>query len=365
MLYYNKKYVKILKKYHKEDVHLKKTDDFSQYEEDEKTKKRRFKLFDTQREGKGVSKEDAVITPDLKGFFKSFSRNFSKLLSVNILMVIGNFPLLFALLGMSGMFKTQYFAPASTFFANLRGIMLHESTYSPATMALFGIEGIQIENSATTLMSNTLLCLSLLVFLTFGFVNVGTTYIIRNLIKGEPVFMWADFKYAIKRNKKQGFFFGIADLLILVLIPFNIFTLLSDLSTILSSIIFWLNVVFGILYIFMRFYIYMQMITFDLSIYKILKNSLIFSLVGFKRNILALLGIICLVLVEFVLLFGLGGMLLPIGLALPLVVSFACGSYMAGFASYFKIKQIMIDPYQEENAGGNEEDCSNIETDLI
>lgn len=344
---------------------MKKIDDYSQYEDEEKPKKKRFKLFDTQREGKGVSKEEAVITPDLKGFFKSFSRNFNKLLSVNILMVVGNFPILFALLGMSGMFKTQYFAPASTFFANLRGIMLHESAYSPATMALFGIEGIQIENSATTPISNALLILSLLVFFTFGFVNVGTTYIIRNLIKGEPVFIWADFKYAIKRNKKQGFFFGIIDLLVLVLIPFNIFTLLSDLSSMLSSIVFWLNVVFGILYIFMRFYIYMQMITFDLSLYKILKNSLIFSLIGFKRNIMALLGIICLVFIEVALLFGLGGILLPIGLALPLVALFACGSYMAGFASYFKIKQIMIDPYQVENSDENEETYPDIDAELI
>ena len=344
---------------------MKKIDDYSQYEDEEKPKKKRFKLFDTQREGKGVSKEEAVITPDLKGFFKSFSRNFNKLLSVNILMVVGNFPLLFALLGMSGMFKTQYFAPASTFFANLRGIMLHEGAYSPATMALFGIEGIQIENSATTPISNALLILSLLVFFTFGFVNVGTTYIIRNLIKGEPVFMWADFKYAIKRNKKQGFLFGIVDLLVLVLIPFNIFTLLSDLSSMLSSIVFWLNVVFGILYIFMRFYIYMQMITFDLSLYKILKNSLIFSLIGFKRNIMALLGIICLVFIEVALLFGLGGILLPIGLALPLVALFACGSYMAGFASYFKIKQIMIDPYQVENSDENEETYPDIDAELI
>ena len=342
---------------------MKNIDDFSRYQEDEKPKKRRFKLFDTQREGKGVSKEDAIITPDLKGFFKSFSRNFNKLLSVNILIVIGNFPVLFALLGMSGMFKTQYFAPASTFFANLRGIMLHESAYSPATMALFGIEGIQIENSATTLLSNTMLLLSLLVFLTFGFVNVGSTYIIRNLIKGEPVFMWSDFKYAIKRNKKQGFFFGIIDLIILVMIPFNVLTLISNLNSFLSSIIFWLNIIFGILYIFMRFYIYMQMITFDLSLYKILKNSLIFSLIGFKRNILALLGIILLILIEFSLLLGFGGILLPIGLAMPLVALFACGAYMAGFASYFKIKQIMIDPYQ--NSDEAEESIPDIDADLI
>jgi hypothetical protein len=98
----------------------------------------------------------------------------------------------------------------------------------------------------------------------------------------------------------------------------------------------------------------MQMITFDLSIYKLLKNSLIFALVGFKRNFMALLGIICLIFLEYALLFGLGGMLLPLGLALPLVALFACGAYMGGFASYFKIKEIMIDPYVDENSEDEE-----------
>ena len=40
------------------------------------------------------------------------------------------------------------------------------------------------------------------------------------------------------------------------------------------------------------------MVTFDLKIFKIIKNSLIFSLLGIKRNILAFLGIIILVFFE-------------------------------------------------------------------
>jgi hypothetical protein len=94
---------------------LKELYNFDSQENEKPKKKRRFNIFDSQREGKGVSKEDAIITPDLKGFFKGFSRHFSKLLSVNILMVVGNFPILFAILGLSGIFKTQYFTPQSNF----------------------------------------------------------------------------------------------------------------------------------------------------------------------------------------------------------------------------------------------------------
>jgi uncharacterized membrane protein YesL len=330
--------------------------DYSQYSSenskiDEKPKKKRFRLFDFQKDGKGVSKEDAIITPDLKGFFKSFFRNFNRLLSVNIFMVLGNFPFIFAVIALSGLFKIDYLAPDSWFFSQLHGIMLNfdpeSSILSPSTMALFGIEGIQLESAAMTPLSYLFWGLSAAIIFTFGFVNVGTTYIIRNMIKGEPVFMWSDFWYAIKRNKKQAFWFGILDIAIMIIVPFNIITLISNLSTIFSSLIFWTNVVIGVLYIFMRFYIYMQMITFDLSIFKILKNSFSFALLGLKRNVLALLGIVLLVFINYMLLMGMGGMLMPLGIAAPLVILFAAGSYMGGFASYFKIKEIMIDPYQD------------------
>lgn len=317
--------------------------DYRDEEYTEPKKKKRFRLFDSQREGKGVSKDEKPITPDLGGFFRSFKRNFSSLLRVNLFMVIGNFPILFAILGLSGLFKIPYMTPLSNLFPNLRSLMLLDPSRSPATMALYGVFGGQIENTALTPMSYVMFGLSALTFLTFGFVCVGTTYILRSLVRGEPVFMWADFFYAIKRNKKQAFFFGMLDLLLLLLIPFN-FTVLSEMTGggLMIGIIFWLTVVFAVIYFFMRFYIYLQMITFDLSIGKILKNSFIFSLLGFKRNILALLGMILLFFLDFILLFGLGGILLPLGIAAPLVIIFSAASYMAVFAAWYKIKDLMI-----------------------
>ena len=91
------------------------------------------------------------------------------------------------------------------------------------------------------------------------------------------------------------------------------------------------------------------MVTFKLSVFKILKNSLIFSLLGIKRNIMALLGIVAFIAIEIFLLFGTGAILLPVALAALLCVLFATFAYMKVYASYFKIKQIMIDPYLAEH----------------
>ena len=88
------------------------------------------------------------------------------------------------------------------------------------------------------------------------------------------------------------------------------------------------------------------MVTFDLSIAKILKNSLIFALVGWKRNILALLGIVAAVFLNLMLFSS--GFLIPIGIAMPLVALFAVIQYISAYAAWFKIKQIMIDPYAKD-----------------
>ena len=97
----------------------------------------------------------------------------------------------------------------------------------------------------------------------------------------------------------------------------------------------------------MRYYIYIQMVTFKLSIVKILKNSMIFALIGMKRNILALLGIAVILVLEVM--FLLVTALQPVAVAAPLAILFSTFAYMKVYAAYFKIKEIMIDPYKAEH----------------
>jgi len=302
-----------------------------------------FKLFDSQREGKGVSKEDAVMSSDLKGFFKAFKLHFSKLVSVNIIYVLGNFPIIFFILALSGRFNIASTAPGSILFPALHGIMLHDS--SPLMLSLFGVFGLQTELSAFGTVSYILFGLTGLLLFTFGPVNAGTAYILRNLLRGDPVFIWSDFWYAVKRNIKQSLIFGFFDLLIMAIFTYDIIAFYANMGSFIYSLMFYTCLVCAVLYFFMRFYIYIMMVTFDLSLLKLLKNGLIFSILGFKRNILALLGIIAaFALNYFVLMF-----FLPLGISLPFIITFAVCAYIATFAAYYKIKEIMIDPYYEEN----------------
>ena len=328
--------------------------------QDNQNQKKKFRLFDSQREGKGIEKDDLDKTPNLKRFFRLYKDNLNKLLSLNIMMSLGLFPVIFLILGLSNVMTVDFLAPTSDVYSALRAILLTKESLTPSELVSIGIDGLQITESARTVWNYVFFGLSLLTFFTFGFVNVGAAYVTRNICKGDPVFVYSDFVYAIKRNWKQALPFGILDLFLSVLIVFNVWTMLQSGGGLWNGVLFWANLVFGLIYFFMRSYFYVQMITFDLKSFKIIKNSLIFALVGWKRNFLALFGMLILVFFNVLFIFGFGGVLLPVGIAFPLIALLSHSYFMATYASYYKIKEIMIDPYYDEDGNELPEDDSEV-----
>ncbi len=315
---------------------------------DEQKKKKRFRLFNLEKEGKGISKTAPDSEPGLKRFFISYKDNIGKMLFLNIIMVLGNFPLFFLIATLSGVTKRPMILPLSDLFENLFSLFSVRGGHTVFEMAAYGMEGMQADALARTPWTYVFYGLSALFLVTFGLVNVGTAYVLRNIAKGDPIFLWSDFWYAVRRNWKQALPFGAIDALICALLGYNLYILMTN-STFLTSVMFWSNVVIGLAYFFMRYYIYVQMVTFKLSVFKIIKNSARFVLIGLKRNVVAALGIFLLLFIEVLLFFGTGGFLIPVAVALPLLLLFSTFAYMKVYASYFKIKEIMIDPYYAEH----------------
>ena len=312
-------------------------------------KKKRFRPFDLTKEGRGISKNTADSEPGFKRFFITLWDNFGKIVSVNILFVLGNFPVFFAIAALAGVTQVPRSLPLSDLFQNLFGTFGVSGVTTPYTMTVFALEGLQHQTLAATTATYVFYGIGALSLLTFGVVNAGTAYILRNLVSGEPVFVFSDFIYAIKRNYKQALPFGIIDGLISVILCYNIYSMLTGTSEFFASMLFWANVAILLVWFFMRYYIYLQMVTFRLTVFKIIKNSLIFSLVGVKRNLIALLGIVLCLGLEFLFVFSFGGVLLPFGVAAPLALLFGLFAYMKIYAAYFKVKELMIDPYLAEH----------------
>ena len=130
------------------------------------------------------------------------------------------------------------------------------------------------------------------------------------------------------------------------------------------DLMYWAILALGILYFFMRFYIYHLQITFELSIRKILKNALIFTTLGVKRNLMAALGmvlltVVCAVFIGVVIsIFGLTA--LPVPLMISLLFYLAAVSFMASYAAYPIIDRYMIAPYIKQSSDDEEEPESDL-----
>lgn len=307
-------------------------------------KKKKFKLFDMNRDGKGAVKENRK--PTFAFFFKSLFRKLPQLLRLNVLMLFQILPIIFFVLVLLLGNKTP--SPTSTLFAPLFGI---DQTLSlPSAAQTLDISSLQMSLPILSTLNNfTLIFLALFLAITWGWQNVGATYVLRGLMRGDAVFVFSDFFYGIKRNLKQGFIFGLIDFVLCAVLVIDIvyFNQLTGQSFGLDFMYFVILALI-IIYVMMRFYIYNLLITFDMKNFKIIKNAFIFSILGIKRNVMALLGIVVFVGIHLLLIFFL--MPTPFGfvIILPLIYALAITAFMGTYAAYPIIDKYLIAPYAEE-----------------
>ena len=304
-------------------------------------KGKKFKLFDMNRDGKGVDPgEDR--TPNLKFFFKQFGRKFSKIISLNILTIFQILPIILAL-------YMYFFASPTT-----------PTLYYPEYAALFGVQ----ETATTAVNSinvgmysfqlglptcNTYVywvigALAVFMLVTYGWQKVGSIYVTRGLVRGDSVFVFSDYFYAIKKNFKQGFFLGLIDCIISAVLALDLLYFLDSPQTAFNNFMYVMIIALIILYVVFRFYTYLMVVTFDMKLSKVFKNALIFTVLGIKRNIMALIGLVLLTAIAVAPIFLLMSVGLGVALVLPLIYYLGVGSFIYTYAAYPVIKKYMIDP---------------------
>ena len=312
---------------------------------EEKEQNKKFSLF-RKKEPKGVTKEEVEIEENsprnVKLFFKLLKRNFSKLLTLNLFMLFMVIPIVIG------------------FYVYLQGPMT-ESKTSVLSPTLFGVSLIS-DSPAVALMKTTfgfgtsipaanspvfiiIGVLALILAITWGWQNIGATYILRSMVRGEPVFMWSDYFYAIKKNMKQGFFVGLLDFVFMCVLGFDIFFFSGISGSFWQDVMYFCTIGLAVIYCIMRYYLYLMLITFDLSTFKLLKNSLIFTALGVKRNLAASLGVILMALLNFVLAVLLMQINVIVFVILPFVYFLPVSAFMTAYAAYPNIKKYMVDPY--------------------
>ena len=295
-------------------------------------------------------------TPTLGYFFKLLWRKIGKLLSLNLMMAVLYLPIIACVV--IYLFSNTIPSVESPLYAPLLGVQIGGG--SPTANLLLGMFARQLDIPVLSAGRKVAIILLLgFTALTWGWQNVGATYNLRSLVRGDSCFLFSDYFYAIRRNLKQGFFFGLLDVAIIVVLAVDFFYFSALTDVFLFGVLYMIFIVLAIMYTVMRFYIYHMMITFDLSIKKLLKNALIFVMLGLKRNVVALLGLAVVFGANLALII-LG---LSVGFSIPLILPIfylpALAGFIAAYAAWPNIKRYMIDAYEapDTNTAATVEDA--------
>lgn len=313
-----------------------------------------FNIFSrsSNKNDKGVTKNEAEFDGKygFRNFFSFYSRNFNTMVKANLICALLCIPLVLMLVPFSGLFNTEAYMPTNMIYPVVQGIAQYDSgAVIDVYKALYG------GTTAVSVWSQTsyifFYCGALLI-LTYGFANVGMAYITRSVVKRKHIYPWSDFFYAVKRNFKQALLVGAFDFIVTIILFYDIFAYNRNKTEFYLQMFFFFIIIISILWIIMRTYIYPMMITFDLSFYKLLKNSLIFAILGIKRNVWILIGYVAAFFFTFYSIF----LLQTVGYILPFILTIGFCSLLSTYCAWPVIDQYMIAPYysDEDNNSGDD-----------
>lgn len=175
--------------------------------------------------------------------------------------------------------------------------------------------------------------------LLYGPLKMGMTYVYRNFTREEHAW-FSDVWEKAKENWKQGVVLGVLDFLITLLLVNNIVGGFSAQSAGVGTLFLisrYLSIVLLVVFAFVRHYSYLIAVTVVLPIRAIIKNSLLFIVMGLGRNIIS--TAVC-VLVWLLSLFT-----LPLAsvVCLPLLTYALCG-FVTVYVCYPTVKKYIIVP---------------------
>ena len=215
--------------------------------------------------------------------------------------------------------------------------------------------------------ANLLYVLFSLPVVTVGLAEVGLTYITRNFTREKHAFIWGDFVATIKKNWKQALPIGFINLIVQLVLFYNIYfySSMQIESSVTRIAMTAAAMLIFVIFTFMQYYMPLMIITFKLSWKQLYKNALIFSLVAIFQNLLISVPIALFWVLLWASVLSLAqGAFIPLIFMLFWYVLFfpAFRSFLTQFCIFPKVQKHMIDPYYRDhpNEGQVEKQALNI-----
>lgn len=202
--------------------------------------------------------------------------------------------------------------------------------------------------------ANLLYVLVSLPIVTQGLAQAGLTYITRNYAREKHAFIKSDFFETIKKNWKQALIIGILELIIGAVMAFALYFYWMSAMTakefsFMSIIPVALSLFMVMMFVFTRYYLYLQLITFRMSLKQVIRNSVLFAMAGVKQNLLITLVLVAIYALLIVLLLNFFWFAVPIVIAMFVFFLPAFRSFLIQFTIFPLVKKVIIDPYYEEH----------------
>lgn len=195
---------------------------------------------------------------------------------------------------------------------------------------------------------NLMYLLAIIPIVTFGPATAAMTKVARNWSQERNAFVWADFWDAFKKNFKQSFIMGIIDIIFIlgfsVAIP-SYSAWAKQTPAMYIPLVVCLSCC--IVFFMMHFYIYLMIVSTNLTLPKILKNSFFLVSLGVKSSLWTLIWwiIVGFLMVGF---FPLTTFILPFW-----PMAFIC--FVSCFNCYPVIRKYVIQPYYDAMGQENPE----------
>ncbi|HHV50484.1 MAG TPA: DUF624 domain-containing protein [Clostridiales bacterium] len=205
------------------------------------------------------------------------------------------------------------------------------------------------------IVANLLFVLFSLPVVTMGLAFTGLSYITRNFAREKHAFIGSDFVDTIKKNWKQGLAAGLINLIVQLILIFDIYFFFQNDNGIFGSIMLAVILSIALIFTFMKYYIYFLIVTFKLKLKQVYKNSLIFAFAGLGRNFLLFLIFGLCYALGFLLLYQFNYIGLTICLFAYIFIFPAFRMLLIQFTVFPIIKKLMIDPYYKEHPDEDKE----------
>lgn len=272
---------------------------------------------DYESAGSGIAKNSTQKGAKL--FFEILGVRFWKIIEVNLLYSLFYLPILFAF----------------TFFA-------------------------YVNNKTIALILGGIMLLAFLII--WGPATSGVFKIMKNFAQDKHAFIVSDFVQTFRENFRYASIIGIVDLLLLSSITAGIWVypaLAAQTGSKIMYVFLAISLSVGITFIMMNFYMFPMLVSTDLSLKNIFKNSFALMFVELKRNIITLLitGAITALMALLVLFVNFAFIYI-----LPFF-PFAFNTFLICFRSYPVIQKYVINPYYEEKGEINPELAGNTSTE--